>query len=508
MSFVWTRLGGTATSDGATGVAVDSIGNIYITGFTWGTLPGETNYGFDDIFLMKYDSHGTLVWTRQTGSPDWDDSNAIAIDRNDNIYVTGGTTGSFDGNPHNGQSDIYLVKFDTHGNKIWSRETGSPPTDIAHGMTTDSAGNIYLTGETDGDLDGNTSQGGRDIFLIKYDGNGNKIFTKQFGSASSDYGTALACDSADNIYLTGITDGSLPGQASAGNIDMFLAKYDTSGNNIWTVQTGSTFDDYGQGLAIDNNSNIIVTGYTYGGMGSAVNAGDLGSSDVFLIKFDPTGAILWTQQPGTMGNEVGTGVAEDGYGNSYVTGYTSGAWAGHTNAGGDDLFLLKFDAAGNLLWTKESGTALEDLSYGVAIYAANRIYLAGRTESNLEGETNLGNWDSVLMNIGYPETIRPSVNYPYPNPVITGLVNFRFYSAAIDPEIEIKIYNLNGELVATLADHNVDKSQRPTYYYRNWDCRNEAGKKLASGVYIYVIKLKDGKTNEETLIRNKFAIIK
>jgi hypothetical protein len=262
------------------------------------------------------------------------------------------------------------------------------------------------------------------------------------------------------------------------------------------------------GLAIDNNSNIIVTGYTFGAIGTAVNAGNLGSSDVFLFKFNPDGTILWSKQTGTDANDVGTGVAEDGYGNLYVTGYTSGAWAGHTNAGGDDLLLLKFDAAGNLLWTKQSGTALEDLSYGVAVYAANRIYLAGRTEGNLEGETNLGNWDTVLMNIGYPETIRPSLNYPYPNPVTAGLVNFRFYSEDIDPEIEIKIYTLNGELVATLADHDVDKSQRPTYYYRNWDCRNAAGKKLASGVYIYVIKLKDGVTNEETLIRNKFAIIK
>jgi hypothetical protein len=207
------------------GVATDGSGNVYVTGYTGCGLDGNTNAGDGDIFLTKYDTNGNKLWTRQLGTANVDVGYGVATDGSGNIYVNGSTYSGLDGNTNAGYDDIFLTKYDTNGNKLWTRQLGTVYDDVGYGVVTDGSGNIYITGCTYSGLDGNTNAGDGDIFLTKYDTNGNKIWTRQLGTADYDGGYGVVTDGSGNIYVTGITYGGLDGNTNAGGGDIFLIKY-------------------------------------------------------------------------------------------------------------------------------------------------------------------------------------------------------------------------------------------------------------------------------------------
>ena len=173
---------GSSKNDIGLGVRVDSKNNVYVIGFTEGGLEGNTNIGKQDIFLSKFNSSGFKLWTKQFGTPLYDSANGLALDSSDNIYLTGYTQG----NLYNyvGGKDVFVVKYDASGTKQWTRQFGAPSfsqksqynsssqmvssEDEGKKVSIDSTGNIYLTGNTQGGLDGNSNSGKEDIFLIKY----------------------------------------------------------------------------------------------------------------------------------------------------------------------------------------------------------------------------------------------------------------------------------------------------------------------------------------------------
>ncbi len=159
---------GTSSGDSGNSVTTDSSGNIYVTGYTGGDLDGNTNSGNDDIFLVKYNSSGTKQWTKQLGTSSYDFGRGVTTDSSGNIYLTGDTVGELDGNTNSGQRDILLVKYNSSGTKQWTKQLGTSSDDFGYSVTTDLSGNIYVTGLTEGGLDGNTNLGEEDIFLIKY----------------------------------------------------------------------------------------------------------------------------------------------------------------------------------------------------------------------------------------------------------------------------------------------------------------------------------------------------
>ena len=145
-----------------------------MTGSTDGGLDGNTYYGKSDIFLVKYNSSGTKQWTKQLGTSEYELGIDVTSDSSGNIYVTGFTRGGLDGNTSSGESDIFLIKYNSSGTKQWTKQLGTSSYDSGFGVTTDTSGNIYITGQTKGGLDGNTNSGKRDIFLIKFNSSGTK----------------------------------------------------------------------------------------------------------------------------------------------------------------------------------------------------------------------------------------------------------------------------------------------------------------------------------------------
>ena len=203
-----------------------------MSGTTYGGLDGNYNYGDGDIFLVKYNSSGVKQWTKQLGTSSYDSGYGVTVDSSNNIYVTGSTQGGLDGNTNSGKSDIILVKYNSSGVKQWTKQLGTSSHETGYWdpITVDSSNNIYVTGYTYGGLDGNTFfGGGGDIFLVKYNSNGTKQWTRQLGTSEQDLGYGVTVDSSDNIYLTGITSGSLDGNTNSGNSDIFLVKYNSDG---------------------------------------------------------------------------------------------------------------------------------------------------------------------------------------------------------------------------------------------------------------------------------------
>ena len=339
----WTKQLGTSGHDNAKGVATDSSGNVYVAGDTTGRLDGNASAGSNDLFVVKYNSSGTKQWTKQLGTSSADYATGVATDSSGNLYVTGYTTGGLDGNTSAGSNDLFVVKYNSSGTKQWTKQLGTSSSDEAYGVATHSSGNVYVTGDTDEGLDGNTSAGSNDLFVVKYNSSGTKQWTKQLGTSSADYARGVATDSSGNVYVAGYTYGGLDGNTSAGSNDLFVVKYNSSGTKQWTKQLGTSGNDNATGVATDSSGNLYVTGHTDGGLDGNTSAYD---NDIFVVKYNSSGTKQWTKQLGTLRSELAEGVATDSSGNVYLTGYTYGGLDGYTNAGNRDLFVVKYNSDG------------------------------------------------------------------------------------------------------------------------------------------------------------------
>jgi hypothetical protein len=371
-------------------MAVDGSGNVYVAGTTRGELPGQTSPGGQDAFVRKYDGSGNEVWTRQFGSSSNDMAEGVAIDGSGNVYVAGITWGTFPGQTSSGSGDAFVRKYDSAGNEVWTRQFGtSEDWDLADGVAVDASGNVYVAGDTIGALPEQTLSGDSDAFVRKYDATGNEVWTRQFGTSAGDSVAEVAVDGSGNVYVTGFTLGALPGQTLSGDSDAFVRKYDASGNEIWTRQFGTSSSDGARGADVDVSGNVYVAGSTGGAFPGQTSSG---SGDAFIRKYDGSGNEVWTKQFGTSASEDAGGIAVDNSGNVYVAGniYSDGAFPGQTSSGNTDTFVRKYDGSGNEVWTRQFGSPESEDTYGVAVDPSGNVYVAGYTWGVLPGQTVSG----------------------------------------------------------------------------------------------------------------------
>ena len=282
----WTRQLGTAETDGAAAITRDSVGNVYAAGYTWGAMDGQINAGAGDMFITKYDVVGVKQWTRQLGTASYDSATAITSDAAGNVYVAGWTGGALDGQSFAGLYDLFITKYNSAGVKQWTRQLGSASADYASAITIDAAGNVYAAGNTGGALDGQTSAGAEDLFIVKYNNNGVKQWTRQLGTASYDSATAITSDAVGNVYAAGVTNGALDGQTSAGGYDLFITKYNSDGVKQWTRQLGTASYDAASAITSDAAGNVYAAGTTDGALDGQTSAG---KTDLFIVKYQSDG---------------------------------------------------------------------------------------------------------------------------------------------------------------------------------------------------------------------------
>jgi hypothetical protein len=224
---IWTKfLGSTGVSPAFT-MSAGLDGSIYISGSTTSSIDGQSFNGGLDAFLTKYKSDGTKLWTKVFGSNGNEVVYATTTGIDGSIYVSGGTDGSFDGQVNSGKNDAFITKFSPDGVKIWTKLLGTSSDDYTRAMSTGLDGSIYIAGSTVGSLDGQINSGNTDAFLTKLNSDGSKVWTKLLGTSFEDSAHNLKVSSDGSLYVSGYTEGPIDGQAVNG-ADIFLAKYQVS----------------------------------------------------------------------------------------------------------------------------------------------------------------------------------------------------------------------------------------------------------------------------------------
>jgi hypothetical protein len=449
-NYVWAKAQGGYNNvshyEQGTGIAVDASGNSYVTGYFAGTVdfdpgPGTqplTSAGNYDIFLAKYDALGNYVWAKKMGSSLGNDiGSGLVLDASGNCYIAGHFYNTVDFDPGAGtqnlsaagNSDIFLAKYDASGNYVWAKSMGSANNDMGYALAIDASGNSYITGSFIGTVDfdpGTGTQnlmaaGGSDIYLAKYDGAGNYIWAKSMGgSTDNDVAYGVAIDASGNSYITGSFMGTAdfdPGAGTqnliaSGSTDIFLAKYNASGNYIWAKSINGAGNEVGYSVAVDGLGNSYISGNFSGtvdfdaGTGTS-NLTAVGSSnDGFLAKYDATGNYVWARSFGSINNDLGQEVAIDASGNSYITGYIGGTidfdpGTGTryvSSAGGLDIFMAKYDASGNNLWAKSMGGESLDVGYALAVDGSGYIYITGNFIRTADFDPGAGTLNYTSLN--------------------------------------------------------------------------------------------------------------
>jgi hypothetical protein len=387
---LWIRELGTSGSDLAGAATPDGSGGLYIAGASSSSLGGPSAGGLD-AWLARYDGLGNQIWIRQFGSLDDDVAWATAPDGSGGVYVGGYTYGSL-GGPNAGSVDAWIARYDSSGNQVWIRQLGSPGVEVANAAAPDGSGGVYIGGWTQGSL-GGPNAGGFDAWIARYDGAGNQVWIRQFGSLDDDVANAAAPDGSGGVYVDGNTYGSLGGP-NAGSYDAWLARYDGAGNQVWIHQLGTNSYDTAAAAASDGSGGVYVGGDTGGSLGGP-NAGNL---DAWLARYDSSGNQTWIRQFGSLDADTTWAAAPDGSGGVYVGGNTRGDFGG-PNAGLDDAWFAHFDGSGNQLWIRQLGTNSEDFDYAAAPDSSGGVYVGGYTHGSLGGP-NAGSYDAWLARFG------------------------------------------------------------------------------------------------------------
>ncbi len=381
----WAQSGNATGSFNSARIGVDGGGNSYITGFYNGTATfGATELissGQSDVYVAKYDSSGSEVWVKSFGGGGVELSDGIAVDSAGNSYITGlHTSGAQFGafTLSAGIFDIFVAKLDSSGTVLWAKAAGGAGQfDQGAGIAIDGSGNSYVTGKFQGTatFDSIVLSSGN-MFVAKYDPNGNVLWAVSASGASRD----IAVDSAGNSYVIGDYGGTATFGAfvlnTAGASDIFVAKYDSSGNVQWAQSAGGTQSEAGRGIDVDSLGNSYVTGSFQGAstFGTFMIIGGQ-VSNFFVSKYDNSGNVVWVQSDGGTTNLAsGRGITVDVAGNSYVTGNFSGGVFGPFMLN-DGAFIANYDTDGNALWAQSGGPGAAGL--GVDIDTAGNSYISG-----------------------------------------------------------------------------------------------------------------------------------
>ncbi len=409
---LWSQGFGGVSNDDGNSVAVDGAGNVLVTGsfaFTANFGGSDlTSMGSSDIFVAKYNAAGVHQWSQRFGGTLNDYGLSVAVDGS-GVLVTGSFEGTvnFGGSDLTsaGGSDIFVAKYNAAGVHQWSQRFGNTGSDVGYSVAVDGSGNVLVTGHFNGTVNFGgsdlASMGSRDIFVAKYNAAGVHQWSQRFGGGEGDVGYSVAVDGSGNVLVTGnfAFTVNFGGNDLTGISDIFVAKFNAAGVHQWSQRFGGALDDYGHSVAVDGAGNVLVTGLFqgtayFGGSGLS-SAGGL---DIFVAKYNAAGVHQWSQRFGGTGTDVGYSVAVDGSGNVLVT----GSFAGIVNFGGSDLtsagsfdvFVAKYNAAGVHHASQRFGGASTDEGNSVAVDGPWNVLVTG----NFAGTANFGGSDLTSVN--------------------------------------------------------------------------------------------------------------
>ncbi len=501
--------------DRAQAIAVDDSGNVYVTGYSWGSGT------YEDYATIKYNPNGDTAWVRRYNGPgEYDDeASAMAVDDSGNVYVTGG---SYDLVAF---AAYTTVRYSPNGDTVWVRRYYGPDSiGQASAIVVDDSGNVYVTGESW------SAATGKDYGTLKYHPGGDTAWVRRYNGPGDydDQPSAMAVDDSGNVYVTG-------GSGISGiDDDYATVKYYPNGDTAWVRRYNGPADstDRGSAIAVDDSGNVYVTGAS-SGIGTC--------RDYATIKYYPNGDTAWVRRYNRPGNydDLATAVTVSGLDYVYVTGrasaegpsdYTTiryrrtgdtawvarysgpdtawdGAFAmavdysgnvyvtgvGTGSGGGLDYVTIKYDTLGNELWVQRyngQGNGM-DQAFAIAVDNSGNVYVTGYsvgsgTDFDYVTIKYIQTGNYVQDETGSrerPSEFDLSQNYPNPfNP--TTKIEFTLAKSGF---VTLQIYDVRGRKVRTLVSEELSSGYKSVL----WDGKNEAGKDVASGVYFYQLKVGD-----------------
>lgn len=346
----------------------------------------------------------TSPWPKPLGGPDQEYARGVALDDLDNTFLVGSFEGQasvFDGVrlANAGKSDVFVAKIDREAHVAWAVALGGAGMDEGQGIAVTPAGDAYVTGTFSGTVDFDpgpgrtelTSVGGSDAFLLRLSPKGELVWARRLGGKLDDTGSRVALGK-DAVWMAGTFEGTMENLDSAGKSDAFVAKLDFDGKTLWTRRIGGPKDDKGRGVAPGRNGEVWVAGTfketpSIGPDGGGLDIQSAGHDDVFLLRLDPTGRLLWSGRIGGVQDEVCEGLAATVAGGAAVIGEfatTADIDPGPgvlsvASHGATDVFLSRVDGNGRLVWGRgfgetgpDSGTAVTGDRYG-SVYAVGHL---------------------------------------------------------------------------------------------------------------------------------------
>ncbi len=548
-SLNWVAQQSGSSGETAKTIVVDDLGNSYILGFYSGTMdldPGlgvvnVTTVGSSDVYLVKLNSNGQFIWGKSYGSTGADEGSTLCLDQQGFLYITGFflTTIDFSGGAGTlflnsfGDFDAFLLKLDTAGNEVWAKQIGGfMGGEEGKSVVVDDSSNVYLagvfTGSADFDPSNNTllmtAAGGTsfDGYVVKLNENGDLVWAKQLGGTNSDISRYMAINANGDVFIIGTFRGTAdldPGTNTAnfisnGSDDIFIVKLDRNGNFIWAKSIGGSSSDLGHGITVDQFSNVIVTGQFSGnidfdpGQGS-VFLSSLGFYDSFVLKLDSSGNFSWVNRINSTSNVTSRFIKTDMLNQIYITGSYTGTidlnpdttiTQNVSNAGSDDVFVLKMDENGIYAWGITMGGLNFDQATSMEVSDSLNVYLSGLFNSTMDFDP------SPVMTTLSPTSSRDAFIAKYSNPVNTSLVNlnegiaFSIYPnpttnfltldlESVQKNVKYSIFDLSGKLILNEE------------FFNSTDLISISVEGFAKGVYFLMISSDDFYTHTKIVIQ-------
>jgi hypothetical protein len=459
---------------------MDGSGNVYITGsfqgpsFTLGTITLTCNVNALAFFIAKYDPSGNILWARGAGGKDYDYGTAIASDASGNVFVTGyfrsptmvfGTTTLT--NAGNWTDDFFIVKYDASGNTLWSKRAGGLNNEYGWGISVDNNGNAFVTGQFDSPgvsfgsttltlINPNNLNNANNMFVAKYDAQGNALWCR---NAESTRGVSVSADASGNAFVAGVQQYTTTfGSTVLSDKDVYIAKYDASGNVLWAKNIESQL----YYLPVSNSSyfNVDICAEVGGGVfitGTFRDSTMIGSTmltsagkhDGFLAKYDGAGNVLWATRFGGSLTDYGQSVSTDMGGSVFVTGgfaslslamgnttlanegsvyvYTPPAGPS-VNTYTSDVFVSKYDPWGNAVWAKTAGSGSIDDVTGIYSNPGGELVITGNF------------FDSSMVFFGSPSLTIAPLNPSYSHIFIAKLQDNATGIAGHTIETEVTVF--------------------------------------------------------------------
>lgn len=418
----WAYTAGSIKEDEAMDICYDNSGNIISAGYFAGTTTFATGItlnpssnGNPDIYISKSTAAGQIIWAKKAGGNGSDRATSVKADANGNIFITGfyygtATFGSITLTSVSGSQDGFIAKLDATGNFIWAQSFGGNLAEWGNAIAIDELGNPIITGQFQGTsnfsgtsltsmINPNTLFSSFDVFTAKYSAAGNLIWVNQGKAKYDDRGLDIITDNLNNVYVCGQFSDTVQFQNTHNNMIMnasFIIKYNAAGQEQWFRKATGVFS-IPYSMVMDNANKIYITGDfqgTYTFFGSASNSFINGTytNKAFLMKIDNNGNFIWGKSESSSNYVSGKKVALDAQQDPYVFGefgctmneYSDAYGPGVFNSiGFGDLFITKYNNAGTRQWFKHYGGPRNDKAHGLLVAGINEPIMAGSFEEHM-----------------------------------------------------------------------------------------------------------------------------